>query len=92
MLAKAVVKWSEVLKNLQEAAESRDAISTTTVDVTARKVGIEQTQQMLQEAQKAHNKAIAESYEKLRNCCSATHSPNGITSAARCLSVTHGLQ
>ncbi len=38
-----------------------------TVDVTARKVEIEQTQQMLQEAQKAHGKAIAESYEQLRN-------------------------
>ncbi len=55
VLAKAVVRWSEALKNLQEAAESQDTISTT-VDVTARKVEIEQTQQMLQEAQKAHNK------------------------------------
>ncbi len=31
---------------------------------------IEQTQQMLQEAQKAHDKAIAESYEQLRNLLS----------------------
>ncbi len=31
---------------------------------------IEQTTQMLQEAQKAHNKAIAESYEQLRNLLS----------------------
>ncbi len=37
---------------------------------TARVVEIEQTQQMLQEAQKAHNKAIAESYEQLRNLLS----------------------
>jgi hypothetical protein len=59
VLVKAVVRRSEALKNLQEAAESRDTVSTT-VDVTARKVEIEQTQQMLQEAQKAHNKAIAE--------------------------------
>ncbi len=36
----------------------------------ARKVDIEQTQQMLQEAQKAHNKAIAQSYEQLRNLLS----------------------
>ncbi len=28
---------------------------------------IDQTQQMLQEAQKAHNKAIAETYKQLRN-------------------------
>ncbi len=40
------------------------------VDVTARKVEIELTQQMLQEAQKAHDKAIAESYEQLRNLLS----------------------
>jgi hypothetical protein len=69
VLAKAVVRWSEALKNLQEAAESRDTISMS-VDITACKVEIEQTQQMLQEAQKAHNKAIAESYEQLRNLLS----------------------
>jgi hypothetical protein len=40
------------------------------VDVMAHKVEIEQTQQMLQEAQKAHNKAIAESYAQLRNLLS----------------------
>ncbi len=69
VLAKAVVRWSKVLKNLQEAVESRDTVSTS-ADITARKVEIEQTQQMLQEAQKAHNKAIAESYEQLRNLLS----------------------
>jgi hypothetical protein len=40
------------------------------VDVTARKVEIEQTHQMLQEAQKAHDKAIAELYKQLRNLLS----------------------
>jgi hypothetical protein len=35
------------------------------------KVEIEQTQQMLQEAQKAHNKAIAKSYKQLRNLLSS---------------------
>jgi hypothetical protein len=69
VLAKAVVRWSEALKNLQEAAESRDTVLTT-VYVTAHKVEIEQTQQMLQEAQKAHNKAIAKLYEQLRNLLS----------------------
>ncbi len=34
------------------------------------KVEIEQTHQMLQEAQKAHDKAIAEAYEQLRNLLS----------------------
>ncbi len=42
----------------------------TSVDATARKVEIEQTSQMLQEAQQAHDKAIAESYEQLRNLLS----------------------
>jgi hypothetical protein len=69
VLAKAVAKQSKVLKNLQEAAESRDTVLTS-VDVTAHKVEIEQTSQMLQESQKAHNKAIAESYEQPRNLLS----------------------
>jgi hypothetical protein len=69
VLAKAVARWSKTLKNLQEAAESRDTVLRS-VDVTACKVEIEQTSQMLQEAQKAHNKAIAESYEQLRNLLS----------------------
>jgi hypothetical protein len=64
MLAKAVVRRSEALKNLQEAAGSRETILTS-VDVMARKVEIVQTQQMLQEAQKAHDKAIAKTYEQL---------------------------
>ncbi len=66
MVSKAVVRWSEALKNLQEAADSRETISTS-VDVTACKVEIEQTQLMLQEAQKAHDKAIAKTYKQLRN-------------------------
>jgi hypothetical protein len=69
VLAKAVVKWSEALNNLQEAAGSRETVSMS-VDVTARKVEIEQTQQMLQEAQKAHSKAIAKTYKQLRNLLS----------------------
>jgi hypothetical protein len=69
VLTKAVVRRYEALKNLQEAAESRDTILTT-ADVMACKVEIEQTQQMLQEAQKAHDKAIAKTYEQLRNLMS----------------------
>jgi hypothetical protein len=74
VLAKAVARRSEALKNLQEAAESQDTISTS-VDVTACKVEIEQTHQMLQEAQKAHNKAIAKLYEQLRNLQSGNAQP-----------------
>jgi hypothetical protein len=69
VLAKAVARRSEALKNLQEAAESWDTVLTS-VDVTVRKVEIEQTSQMLQEAQKAHDKAIAKLYKQLRNLLS----------------------
>jgi hypothetical protein len=69
VLAKAVARCSKALKNLQEAMESRDTISTS-IDLMACKVAIEQTNQMLQEAQKAHDKAIAESYKQLRNLLS----------------------
>jgi hypothetical protein len=69
VLAKAVVKRSEALKNLQKAAGSQDTVSTS-IDVTACKVEIEQTQQMIQEAQEAHNKAIAKLYEQLRSLLS----------------------
>jgi hypothetical protein len=69
MLAKAVVKRSEVLKNLQEAVGSQETILTS-MDNTACKVEIKQTQQMLQESQKDHNKATAETYKQLRNLLS----------------------
>ena len=52
-----------------EAAESLDTVLTS-VDVTACKVEIEQTSQMLQEAQKAHDKAIVELYKQLMNLLS----------------------
>ncbi len=70
VFAKAVAKQSEALKSFQEAAESQDTVSTS-IDVTACKVEIEQTTQMLQEAQKAHDKAVAKSYEQLRNLLSS---------------------
>jgi hypothetical protein len=70
MLAKAVVKRSEALKNLLEAPGSQATISAN-IDVQAHKVEIEQTQQMLQEAQKVHDKAIVKMYEQLRNLLSA---------------------
>jgi hypothetical protein len=70
MFAKAVVKRSVALRNLQEAAGSQDTVLTN-IDVTACKVEIEQTQQMLKEAQKAHDKAITKMYEQLRNLLSS---------------------
>ncbi len=69
MLAKAVEKRSEAMKNLLKTVGSQDTILTK-VDVQAHKVEIEQTQQMLQKAQKAHDKAIAKIYEQLRNLLS----------------------
>ncbi len=49
VLAKAVARWPEALKKLQEATESQDTVLMS-VDVTACKAEIEQTVQMLQEA------------------------------------------
>ncbi len=69
MFPKAVAKRQMALKNLQEAAGLQDTILAS-INVTARKVEIEQTQQMLQEAQKSHNKAVAKLYEQLRNLLS----------------------
>jgi hypothetical protein len=69
VLSKAVARRSKALKNLQEAAESRDTVLTS-VDITACTVEIEQTNQMLQETQKAHDKAIAKFYKQLRNLLS----------------------
>ncbi len=68
-LGKAVVRQSKTLKNLLKATGSKDTILLD-VDVRAQKVEIEQTQQMLQESQKAHNKAIAKTYKQLRNLLS----------------------
>jgi hypothetical protein len=68
-LGMAVVRQSKTLKNLLKAAGSKDTISLD-VEVVARKVEIEQTQQILQEAQKTHNELIAKTYEHLRNLLS----------------------
>ena len=65
----AVVRLSKTLKSLLETTGSRDIVLTD-VDIQACKVEIEQTQQMLQESQKAHDKAITKMYEQLRNLLS----------------------
>ncbi len=69
MLGKAVVRQSKTLKNLLKAAGSKDTVLLD-VDIQAHNVEVEQTQQMLQESQKAHNKAITKTYEQLRNLLS----------------------
>jgi hypothetical protein len=58
-----------MLKNLLKAAGSRDTVLID-VDIQACKVEIEQTQQMLQDFQKAHDEAIAKVYKQLRNLLS----------------------
>ncbi len=80
-----------MLKNLLEAAGSRDTVSMN-VDVQACKVDIEQTQQLLQDFQKAHDEAITKVYKQLRNLLLGNGSPNGIAFVARCMSVTCGLE
>ena len=69
-LEKAVLRQSKMLKNLFEAARLRDTVLTN-VDVQACKVEIEQTQQLLQDFQKAHDEAIAKVYKQLRNLLSS---------------------
>jgi hypothetical protein len=91
MLAKAVVKWSEVLKNLLEAAGSQDTVLAN-VYVQARKVEIEQTQQILQESQKAHHKAIAKTYKQLRNLLSGDAQSQWDPVCREMHSMTCGLQ
>jgi hypothetical protein len=65
-LGKAVVKRTRTFKDLLKAAGSRDTVSLDN-DVEARKLEIKETQKMLQEAQKQHNKVVAKMYEQLRN-------------------------
>jgi hypothetical protein len=63
------VRQSETLKNLLEATGSNDTVLLD-MDMQARKVEIEQTQQMLQESQKAHDKANTKMNEQLRSLLS----------------------
>ncbi len=63
-LEKAILRQSKMLKNLLETAGSRDTVSMD-IDVMARKVEIEQTQQLLQDFQKTHDKAIVKVYKQL---------------------------
>jgi hypothetical protein len=68
-LEKAVLRQSEILKNLREAVGLRDTVLTD-VDIQAHKMEVEQTQQLFQESQKANGKAIAKVYKQLRNLMS----------------------
>jgi hypothetical protein len=60
-----------MVRGIEESPGSCGFLRNHLIDVTARKVEIEQTQQMLQESQKAFNKAITESYKQLRNLLSS---------------------
>jgi hypothetical protein len=67
-LSKAVDKMAGMLKNLQKTAGSKSAVSKDDVEVRILDIG--QTQEMLQEAQKLHDEAIAKMYKLLRNLLS----------------------
>jgi hypothetical protein len=69
-LAKALDKQARMLKNLMKKAAGSKTAVLSDDDMEARKLEIKQTQQMLQEAQKAHKEAIAKTYELLRNLLS----------------------
>jgi hypothetical protein len=65
-LGKAVVKLTGTFKGLLKPVESKDTVSLDN-DIDACKLDIKETQKMLQEAQKQHNKTIAKMYKLLRN-------------------------
>jgi hypothetical protein len=68
-LRKTVVKLTRTFKDLLEAAWSKNTVLLDN-DVEACKLEIEETQKMLQEAQKQHNWAIDKMYNLLRNLMS----------------------
>jgi hypothetical protein len=88
-LAKAVDKLAGTLKNLLKASGSKTTVSSMD-DVEVCKLEIDQTQQMLQEAQKAHNEAKSKMYKQ--TSCPVMCKLNGIAFAARCTSMTCGLE
>ncbi len=67
--ARAVDKQSGTLKDLLKAAGSKTTVLLDD-DVETFKLEIEQTQQMLQEAQTAHDEALVKTYKLLRNLLS----------------------
>ncbi len=68
-LGKAVDKLAGTFKNLLKETGSKTTVLSDD-DVKTRKLEIEQTQHMLQEAQKTHNEAVAKTYELLRKVLS----------------------
>jgi hypothetical protein len=68
-LAKAVRKLARTLKNLQKSSGSTGSSSKDVKE--AHKLELIQTQEMLQEVQKAHNEAAIKMYELLRNLLSS---------------------
>ena len=89
-LAKVIDKLAGTLENLQKTDGTKDAIPKDEMESCKLEIG--QTQEMLQEAQKAHNKAIAKTYKLLRNLLSRDAQSHGITFAKRCTIVTCGLE
>jgi hypothetical protein len=67
-LAKPVNKLAGTLENLQKSSGPKGA--TSKEDQESHKVEIVHTQEMLEEAWKAHNMAVAKMYELLRNILS----------------------
>jgi hypothetical protein len=63
------MKLSKMFKNLLEDAGLKE-IFLSDDDVEAHKLEIKETQKMLQETQKHHNKPIIKTFEQLRNLLS----------------------
>ncbi len=60
------MKLTRTFKDLLKAPGSKDTVLLVN-DMEARKLEIKETQKMLQEALKQHDKAIAKTYKQLRN-------------------------
>ncbi len=89
-LAKDVDKLAETLENLQKLTGPKGASSKE--DQEARKLELVHTQEMLKEAWKVHNKAVAMMYKLLRNLLSGDLQSQWDQVTARCMSMTRGLE
>jgi hypothetical protein len=68
-LARAIDELAGTLENLEKTIGAKGTVPKD--EMESCKLGIGQTQEMLQEAQKAHDKAIAKTYKLLRNLLSS---------------------
>jgi hypothetical protein len=89
-LAKAVDKLTKTLKNLQKPAGPKGATSKD--EQESHKAEIAHTQEMLEEAQKDHNEALAKMYKLLRNLLSGDSQSQYERLCCKMQEMTHDLE